>query len=255
MRKPLIAGNWKMHKTVDESLLTVRELVDYTGNIEDREILICPPFLSLLALREFLDDAGSSISIGAQNCHFKDSGAFTGEVSPEMLSSIGVDYVIVGHSERREIFLEKDDFINKKVHSAIVKEIVPILCVGETLEERERGETETKVSRQVSECLKGIGSEYAGKFVIAYEPIWAIGTGLNATPDDARSVVELIRMLLENNIGKNAAETTRILYGGSVKPDNINDLMSQEGIDGVLVGGASLKAKDFADIVLYDINR
>ena len=245
MRRLLIAGNWKMNKTVPEALELVRELKERLKGVEDRDVLVCPPFTALYPVGRELE--GSSILMGAQNMFYEEKGAFTGEISPVMLKDVGCSYVILGHSERRHIFGESDELINKKVISAVNHDLIPILCVGETLEEREKGETRQVVERQVREGLKGLKPE--DEFVIAYEPVWAIGTGRSATPEMAQEVHAFIREVLTELFGKEKAEGVRILYGGSVKPENAKGLLEMPDIDGALVGGASLKAESFSAIV------
>ncbi|MEO2083721.1 MAG: triose-phosphate isomerase [Desulfurobacteriaceae bacterium] len=248
MRKLLIAGNWKMNKTVPEALELARELKRRLGGISDRDILICPPFTALYAVGKELE--GTNVKLGGQNMHFEEQGAFTGEISPVMLRDVGCSYVILGHSERRHIFGETDDLINKKVLSAVKHDLIPILCVGELLEEREAGRTKEVVKNQVLEGLKGLTP--SDEFVIAYEPVWAIGTGKTATPEQAEEVHSFIRELLSDLFGREKAELTRILYGGSVKPENAGELLKMENVDGALVGGASLKADSFEKIVKFD---
>jgi triosephosphate isomerase len=246
LRKLLIAGNWKMNKTVPEAVSLVRELKELLKDLDrDREVLVCPPFTALYPVSRELE--GSKIALGAQNMFYEEKGAFTGEISPVMLLDVGCSFVILGHSERRHIFKEDDQLINKKVLSAVAHSITPILCVGELLEERESGKTKDVVKKQVVEGLSGIKPEY--DFVIAYEPVWAIGTGKTATPEQAQEVHQFIRELLKELFGKEKAEKVRILYGGSVKPENAKSLMSMPDVDGALVGGASLKAESFAKIV------
>jgi len=248
LRRLLIAGNWKMHKTVPEALELVRELKTLVSGVTDRDILVCPPFTALYPVGRELK--GSNIALGGQNMFYEEEGAFTGEISPLMLKDVGCSYVILGHSERRHIFGETDELINRKVISAAEHGLIPILCVGETLEEREAGETEKVVERQVREGLKGLSSE--SELVIAYEPVWAIGTGKTATPELAQEVHSFIRSILSDLFGREKAEGIRILYGGSVKPQNAKGLLEMPDIDGALVGGASLKAESFAKIVKFD---
>ena len=247
MRKNLIAGNWKMYKTPKESVEFVKQLKDAVKVYNDREILVCPAFTSLFPVSEILKD--TSVKFGAQNAYFEDEGAFTGEVSVKMLQDIGVNYVICGHSERRNIFMETDADINKKIMKTIAAGKVAILCVGEKLEEREQGKTFDVIERQITKCLDNI--EDIKNIVIAYEPVWAIGTGKNATQEQAKDVHRFIRGLIEKLYGKESAENIQILYGGSVKPENIDLLMGEEDIDGVLVGGASLKLDSFLRIIDY----
>ena len=248
MRRLLIAGNWKMHKTVPEAIELVRELKELTADVDDRDILVCPPFTALYPVGRELQ--GTNIALGGQNMFYEEQGAFTGEISPIMLKDVGCSYVILGHSERRHIFGETDELINRKVLSAAEHGLTPILCVGEKIEERESGETEKVVERQVKEGLRGFNPE--NEFVIAYEPVWAIGTGKTATPELAQEVHAFIREILSELFGKEKAEKTRILYGGSVKPENAKGLLEMPDIDGALVGGASLKADSFAKIVKFD---
>jgi triosephosphate isomerase len=245
VRRLLIAGNWKMHKTVQEAVELVRELKELVSDVKDRDILVCPPFTALYAVSRELE--GSNIALGAQNMFYEEKGAFTGEISPLMVKDVGCSYVILGHSERRHIFGETDELINKKVLSAVNHGLIPILCVGETLQEREEDKTKEVIERQVKEGLKGLNE--TSEFVIAYEPVWAIGTGKTATPELAEKVHSFIREILAEMFGKEKADSIRILYGGSVKPENAAGLMSQPNIDGSLVGGASLKAESFAKIV------
>ncbi|WP_425538347.1 triose-phosphate isomerase [Microaceticoccus formicicus] len=248
MRKPLIAGNWKMNFVTSEAVEFTKALVSNKFN-DDVEKLICVPSVHLSELSKLLK--GTDIKLGAQNMYFEESGAFTGEVSPTMLQDLKVDYVIIGHSERREIFKEDDEMINKKVISALAHSITPILCCGETLEEREKGVQEEKVKTQLIEDFKGISAEDAAKVVIAYEPIWAIGTGKTASTEDALQMIVFIRKMISELYNSETAESIRILYGGSVKPDNIREFMETGEIDGGLVGGASLKADSFAALVNY----
>ncbi|MFC7688171.1 triose-phosphate isomerase [Ureibacillus sp. GCM10028918] len=238
MRKPIIAGNWKMFKTFDEAVEFAESVRENIPSEEKVDAVICAPALFLPALVDIALE--TDLAIGAQNMHYENEGAFTGEISPSQLASINVDYVILGHSERREYFNETDEAVNKKVRAALTNGIVPIICCGETLEEREAGKTEEKVSSQVTAALEGFTPEEVNHMVIAYEPIWAIGTGKTATADDANAVCGKIRDVVEGLYGKKTAESIRIQYGGSVKPENIEELLSKEHIDGALVGGASL---------------
>ncbi len=247
MRVPFIAGNWKMHKTVAEALETVRALRPRVMDITQVEIAVCPPFTALYPVAEAL--RGSHIKVGAQNMFWEDAGAFTGEISPVMLKEL-VTYVIIGHSERRQYFGETDETVNRKVKAALRHGLRPIICVGEVLEEREAGQTETVVRRQVLAAYQDIPADDARQTVIAYEPVWAIGTGRAATPADANSVIGLvIRGALADMYGETVAQAIRVQYGGSVKPENIAGFMEQPEIDGALVGGASLKPDVFAEIV------
>lgn len=249
MRQTLIAGNWKMNMTSAEAENFADELLKLNPK-KNGEVLICPPFTDLYALGKKL--AGSGIKLGAQNVFAEDSGAYTGEISPAMLLDLGVEYVIIGHSERRQIFNESNELINKKLLKLQEKNLKPILCIGETLEEREAGREYDLVKSQLSACLKDINANKLKDLVIAYEPIWAIGTGRSASAEDAEAMCKFIRQELEKNFG-DLAQGIRILYGGSVKPKTINDLMAKENVDGALVGGASLKAADFAKLVAYEV--
>ena len=248
MRRPLLAGNWKMYKGPIETTEFIREFIPLVKGVEDRDILLCAPFIDLYCAT--LESEHTNIQIGAQNAHWEKEGAFTGEISMSMLRGIQCPWVLIGHSERRQYFAETNETTNLKVKSAFAHEIFPILCVGESLEEREGGMTDKKVIAQVKEGLAGITLEEAAKVVIAYEPIWAIGTGKTATSGDAQSVCATIRGTLKELFG-DVADQMRILYGGSVKPDNAAELLAQPDIDGALVGGASLKAEDFAKIVKF----
>ncbi len=245
MRTPLIAGNWKMNKTVGEALTLVEELEPLVRDAK-AEVLVCPPSTSLHPLKKLLEP--TNIGLGAQNMYFEKEGAYTGEISPLMLKEIGVSHVILGHSERRAIFKEKDEEINKKVKLALENSLIPILCIGETLAQRKAKDTENVVKSQLGEGIKGI--EVGQDLVIAYEPVWAIGTGESATSTEANRVIALIREYLHELQGS-IAQKIRILYGGSVSPDTIDELMAQEDIDGALVGGASLHAEKFARIVNF----
>ena len=247
-RKKLMAGNWKMFKTVGDALALVRKLKISVGQVRDREVVVCPPFTSLKSVSEILTD--TTLRLGAQNMHFEKEGAFTGEISPAMLADLGVLYVIIGHSERRHVFGETDDAISKKVPAAVQNELLPILCVGETLQERQAGQTEPVVLGQLKAGVRLIGKDQADKLTIAYEPVWAIGTGQTATPKQAQEVHAVIRKTLHELFGP-VAEKIRILYGGSVKPENVDELMAELDLDGALVGGASLTAESFSRIVRY----
>ena len=244
MRKPFIAGNWKMNKTIAEAVALVNELtVELTS--APAEVAVCPPFVALSAVQQVL--SGSAIKLGAQNMYYEAKGAFTGEVAPGMLAGL-VDYVILGHSERRQIFGETDTTVNRKVQAALANNLLPILCMGETLAENEAGHTEAVLERQVREGLMGVDPAQAGKIVVAYEPIWAIGTGRAATPDDAQRRCWFVRNELRKQFGA-GADVIRVQYGGSVTPANAVEILGKPDIDGALVGGASLKAADFAAIV------
>ena len=247
MRKPIIAGNWKMHKTIAEALEFVNEVKDRVNN-DKVEAVICAPFTLLKDLKQATK--GTNIKIGAQNMHFEEKGAFTGEISPLMLKELDMDYVVIGHSERRQYFNETDETVNKKVLKALEVGIDPILCVGETLEEREAGNTKDVCKVQVEKALENVSKEDLAKVVIAYEPVWAIGTGKTATSEDANDVLAYIREVVANLYGELANEV-RIQYGGSVKPSNVAEIMNQSDIDGALVGGASLEANDYVELVNF----
>ncbi|MBC7254103.1 MAG: triose-phosphate isomerase [Actinobacteria bacterium] len=252
MRTPLVAGNWKMHKDHREAVELVRELDGLLAGLEGVEVAVCPPFTALSDVARALEDSGSPILLGAQDVYPAPEGAFTGEISPRMLRALGVRYVIVGHSERREIIGEKDELVAAKARAVLEEGMVPILCVGETLEEREEGKAVSKVRHQLEAALSAwTGDEVSTGLVIAYEPIWAIGTGRTATPEDAQEMNSFIRGWLAERYGQEVASEVRILYGGSVKPDNAGELMAMPDIDGALVGGASLKAGDFAAIARF----
>lgn len=248
MRKPIIAGNWKMHKTMDEALKLVNDIKD-EANKTDIEIVICCPFTVISEVKRAIE--GTKVKLGAQNMHWEEEGAFTGEISANMLKDLGVDYVIIGHSERRRYFNETDEIVNKKVIKAIEKGLKPIICVGETLDEREKNKTFDIVKRQTLIALENIGRDEMIDVVIAYEPIWAIGTGKTASSQDANEVIAYIRSLLQDKYGSEISEEIRIQYGGSVKPSNATEIMNEADIDGALVGGASLKAKEFLEIVNF----
>ena len=247
MRTPFIAGNWKMHKTIEEAVALADELRTALATIEGCDVAVCPPFPALAAVREAL--VGSAIGLGAQNVYWEKEGAFTGEVSPLMLEGL-CDYVIIGHSERRTIFGETDEMVNKKLHSALAHSLKPILCVGENLEQNQAGETEEFVGGQVRAAFTGLTAERARLITVAYEPIWAIGTGVPATGAGANDIIGgTVRGTLTALYGEGVAQEMRIQYGGSVKPGNAAEFMAQPEIDGALVGGASLRAADFAAIV------
>jgi triosephosphate isomerase len=247
MRTPIIAGNWKMNKTVAEAVELVRALRESTADVEKVEMVVCPPFVALMAVKEAL--AGSKIGLGAQNIYWEEKGAFTGEISPLMLKGL-VTYVIIGHSERRQYFGETDATVNKRVKAALAHGLLPIMCVGETLAQREAGETSAVVTAQVKNGLAGLSAEEVKAIVIAYEPVWAIGTGRASTGEDANGVVARnIRAPLSVLFGESVAQGIRVQYGGSVTPANIEEFMGAPEIDGALVGGASLKAADFTSII------
>jgi triosephosphate isomerase len=243
----MIAGNWKMNKTVAEASALVEDLKARTAEMAGVDVVVCPTFTCLTAV--VAATAGTPIAVGAQNVHWEESGAFTGEISAAMLKEIPVEYVIVGHSERRQYFGETDETVAKRVKAALAKTITPIVCIGETLEQRDAGETNDVVKRQTAVALNGLSAEQAAKLVLAYEPVWAIGTGRTATPEQAQEVHAFLRTQLAAMFGDDVAETVRILYGGSMKPKNAAELLDQADIDGGLIGGASLVADDFLGIV------
>ena len=247
MRIPLIAGNWKMFKTVNEAIAFVKELRDLTQGVAGVEIVVAPAFTAVHAVADAA--RGTKIGVAAQDLHWEREGAFTGEVSPAMIAEAGAAYAIVGHSERRRLFGETDAIVNRKTRAAIGAGLTPIVCVGETLEERERGEMPAVLDRQIKDGLDQIAAEQIGALVVAYEPVWAIGTGRTATAAQAGEAHAHIRKRLRQWFGADAADRCRILYGGSVKPDNIRELIAEEDVDGALVGGASLDVRSFADIV------
>lgn len=248
-RVPLMAGNWKMYKTSDEGADFVTELAAAVAGVGDREIVVAPPFTGLAAAAGAA--ASTNVKVAAQNMYWEDEGAFTGEVSPAMLTGLGVQAVIIGHSERRQLFGETDEMVQKKVHAALHHGLLPIMCVGETEAEREAGRTEEVLARQIAQGFVLAQSEDAQRVAVAYEPIWAIGTGKTATPEIAQEAVAFVRRQIADGAGEAAAQAVRVLYGGSVRPDNIDELMAQPDIDGVLVGGASLKVESFARIVKF----
>ena len=248
MRKPFIAGNWKMFKTVHEAIVFVKELRGLVRDVTDVDIVVGPPFTALRAAAEAARN--SNVAVAAQNMHWEREGAFTGEVSAAMIKEAGAEYVIIGHSERRRLFGESDVVVNRKVTAAIAGRLIPIMCVGETLEERERNDTLAILDRQIKEGLDGVTAEQLAGLVVAYEPVWAIGTGRNATAAQAGEAHAHIRTRLRQWFGGEAAERCRVIYGGSVKPDNIRQLIAEPDVDGALVGGASLDVKSFADIVI-----
>ncbi len=248
MRVPVIAGNWKMYKTAGEAAAFVRAFLPLVSSVRGVEIVLAPPYPSIAAVAELV--RGSGIGVASQNVHFADEGAFTGEVSPRMVADAGATHCIVGHSERRQYYAENDDAVNRKVRATLAAGLTPILCVGETLPEREDGKTFDVVGRQLAGGLKEIAAADGPRVVVAYEPVWAIGTGKTATPDQAQEVHAFLRDRL-NGLWGSAADSVRILYGGSVKPDNIAALMANRDIDGALVGGASLSPESFAKIVTF----
>ena len=248
MRTPIIAGNWKMNKTPEEAKALINELKPLVADAK-AEVVVCPPFVCLPAAVEAAK--GSNIKVGAQNVHFKASGAYTAEVSVDMLKALGIEYVIVGHSERRQYFGETDKVVNLRALAALEGGITPIICVGELLEEREAGITHAVVELQTRLVLANMTKEQASTCVIAYEPVWAIGTGKTATAEDAEEVIGFIRSVVNDMYGGEVSEAIRIQYGGSMKPDNVTELMAMPNIDGGLIGGASLKAADFSKVVNY----
>ena len=250
MRKPIIAGNWKMNKTPAQGAELVNELKPLVKDA-DCDVVVCVPATDIYAVAQAVN--GSNIHLGAQNVHFAESGAYTGEISADMLLELGVEYVIIGHSERRQYFGETDQTVNMRVKTALAKGLKPIVCVGETLEEREGGKVEEVLVRQTTEALKDVASADLDRVVIAYEPVWAIGTGKTATAEVANDTIKIIRDTVRNLYCANCAENkVRIQYGGSMNPKNVKELMAMPEIDGGLIGGASLKAVDFSLVVNYD---
>lgn len=249
-RRPILAGNWKMNLDHLEAIALVQQFVYHleAGDYAANEIVVIPPFTALRSLQTLIEGDKLPLGLGAQNCHWESNGAFTGEVSPPMLARLKCRYVICGHSERRTLFGETNDVVNRKLRAVLAHDMTPILCVGESLEQREGGEAETVVVGQVKASLAGVTDEQVGAMVLAYEPIWAIGTGRTATPDDAQEMCAVLRRTVADVAGADAAATVRIQYGGSVKPGNVAALMACEDIDGALVGGASTDAEDFAVI-------
>ncbi len=251
-RRPLLAANWKMYKTLSEMEEYLSSFLGLVAGIDDRDIMLAPNYTCLNRMAELLN--GSNVKAAAQNMFYHEEGAFTGEISPKMLLDIGINTVIVGHSERRHIFHEDDELINKKIRSAISHEMKPIFCIGETLEEREAGETSSVLELQIRSGLKGLKNMDISKIVIAYEPVWAIGTGKTASLEQIQEAHRLVRDRVGELAGENIAEKLRILYGGSVKPANVKDIMSLDDVDGALVGGASLEPESFAKIVRFEGN-
>jgi triosephosphate isomerase len=248
-RKPIIAGNWKMNKTSAEARDLANKLIPLVSGVKDRDIVLAPTFTSLQTVGEAIK--GTNMALAAQNLFWEDKGAFTGEISAEMLLDLGCKYVIIGHSERRQYFGETDETVNKKVRQALNKGLLPIVCVGELLNEREAGKANDVIDRQVSGALKGVTAAEMQKIVIAYEPVWAIGTGKTATPDQANEIHAFIRQKVKAMYTAEVAGSLRIQYGGSVTPDNVSQLMAMPDIDGALVGGASLKPESFAALVTF----
>ncbi len=249
-KRALIAGNWKMNTTLDEAAELAASVAGLTKDAEGVDIVLAPPSISLDRVAGIIKD--TNVSLSAQNLYFEESGAFTGELSAKMLASVGCEYVIIGHSERRELFGETDEGVNRKIMAALKEGLKPIVCVGETLEEREAGRALERVSSQVRVALSGLTNEEMADVAVAYEPIWAIGTGRTASPEDAEEVHACIRGILLELYGEELSAGVRIIYGGSVKPDNVDTLMSMKNINGALVGGASLKAEGFARIVNFE---
>jgi triosephosphate isomerase (TIM) len=248
-RKPLVAANWKMYKTVAEAISFVKSVQEETGPCTDCEVVIAPPFTALKGVRDILEQQGYSLA--AQNCHWEEKGAFTGEISAVMLRDLGCEYVIVGHSERRQLFCETDKTVRLKAGAAFKAGMVPVICVGEVLDQREQGKTFEVVGSQLEGALEGLSQAQAERLVIAYEPVWAIGTGMTATPAQAQEVHAFIRETIASLFNKGVEKQTRVLYGGSVKPSNIDELMAEPDIDGALVGGASLEVVSFKRLVQF----
>ena len=249
MRRPIITGNWKMNNNSAESVELVSQLRKMISGVKEVEVVVAPPYTALGFVATAIK--GSTIALSSQNIFWEEKGAFTGEISPSMLKDIGCQYAIIGHSERRQYFGETNETVNKRLKAALDASLTPIVCIGETLEEREADKTLSVIEKQVKEGFAGISSGEMEKIVIAYEPVWAIGTGKTATPEQAQEIHQFIRGMLAQVFDEGVAEGIRILYGGSVKPDNVDQLMSQKDIDGALVGGASLKADSFARIVQF----
>jgi len=246
-RKKIIAGNWKMNTTLEEAVSLAKDVVNAVGGVTDVDVAVCPPYVNLQAVAEAIK--GSNVKLGAQDVHWEAKGAFTGKVSCAMLKSVGVTYVIIGHSEQRQYFGETNETVNKKTKASLAAGLLPIVCVGETLEERNSGKMDAVIDGQVRGGFEGISAADAAKCVVAYEPVWAIGTGVTATSQQANEAHIFIRKILVELFGKETADTIRIQYGGSMKPDNAKELLGQSDVDGGLIGGAALKASDFAGIV------
>ena len=253
MRKPLLAGNWKMYKTAGEAVILVQKLADelYDFKFAEREVVVCPTFTALKSVSTVIELDRLDIALGAQNCHWEEEGAFTGEIAPRMLAELAVSYVIVGHSERRQYFGDTDESVNKRALAVEKHKMVPIVCVGETLEEKEAERTYEVIQRQVLAGAKDLDARAGEGLVVAYEPVWAIGTGRTATPEGANDIARHIRAVLSTMHGIEAAQGVRILYGGSVKAENIKLFMDEPEVDGALVGGAALEAQSFAGICRY----
>jgi triosephosphate isomerase len=250
-RTPLIAGNWKMHKTVAEAIETTRQLVELTTDVTGVEMMIAPPSMALAPMAQLLQ--GSKIGLGAQNLFWEKQGAYTGELSAQMLLSAGCRYVLIGHSERRQYFGETDETVNKRLRAALAAGLIPVVCIGESEAEREAGKTFSVLDKQIIDGLEGVLSDDLGNLIIAYEPVWAIGTGKTASDDQAQEAHQYIRQLMARQFDKALANTLRILYGGSVKPSNVKALMAMPDIDGALVGGASLEAESFSQLAHYQV--
>jgi triosephosphate isomerase len=249
MRRPIIAGNWKMNGLARDAADLAASLRRLLDGYEGAEVVVCPPFTALASVRSAID--GSALRLGAQDLHWEAKGAFTGEISPTMLKDAGCTFVVIGHSERRHILGETNDMVNRKLKAALAHALTPIVCVGELLEERTMKVTREVIEKQMQRAFDGVSAQDATQSVVAYEPVWAIGTGLTATPAQAQEIHHFIRNLLARQYGEATANTVRILYGGSVKPDNIKGLMAEKDVDGALVGGASLQAGDFNKIARY----
>ncbi len=247
MRIPVIAGNWKMNKNIVESVSLVKELKDFVRGIKGVDIVVCPPFTSLWVVKEIIN--GTNIHLGTQNMYWETKGAFTGETSPLMLKDVGCEYVILGHSERRQYFKETSKEVARKTEAALSANLIPIVCVGENLKERESGKTKAIIEQEIKALFSKIDSTLAGRIIVAYEPIWAIGTGKSSSSQDASLIIKFIRKLFSSKYGSKIAERIRILYGGSVNPKNISEFMNESDIDGALVGGTSLHALSFSQIV------
>ncbi len=247
MRTPLVAGNWKMNLLIDDSVKTASELKSLVADVSTVEIVVCPVFTALRAVSDALK--GANVAVGGQNCYLKESGAFTGEISPQMLADAGCTWTIIGHSERRQYFGETDSLLNDKLRFALASGLKVMFCIGETLEERESGRMNDVLVRQVTEGLQGLTEADFARIAVAYEPVWAIGTGVTASPEQAEEAHAFVRELVRDQFGATVADGLRIQYGGSVKPDNAAELMAKPNVDGALVGGAALKADSFAAIV------
>lgn len=250
-RRVMMAANWKMHKTISEAINLAVRLKYACASVDDRDLVLCPPYTSLEPVVEAVDE--SPIEVGAQNMHYESSGAYTGEISPTMVNDTGAGWVILGHSERREYFDEGEDLLRRKLSTALEHELSVIYCIGETEQQREAGRVEEVLSDQLRGTLEGFTAEELDDLVVAYEPVWAIGTGNSASPEQADEAHQTVRSVLDDVVEDGFGESTRVLYGGSVKPHNVEDLMAQPNLDGALVGSASLTAEDFAAIARYDL--